>query len=307
MSQNPADGLSFILPISNHGEVLEKGIREWLKVLDDLHRPIQILIVDDGSTDKTKSILDSTSIREAKGKNFKELTILSNPSPLGYGASLRLALPQTNLPLVFYTSLDYPYQPEDIRELIKRLEEKDPESDIQLHLVNGYRARKPVPPLRARLGKCWRFLLRIGINVPSEPLPGWLGKEAHRYQRWVRMMFGLRIIDLNSKFKLFRRDIFRRIPIQSDGEAVHAEILAKANFLSCYMDEIPIAKGSGVFRKDDASGKIPDNIWKELKVVFHQPDFGPWPPSEVIPPLPKGFPKQELPNSDQPTPVPETV
>ena len=71
MSQNPPDGLSFILPIYNHGEALEKGIREWLKVLDDLHRPIQILLVDDGSTDKTKSILVLASIREAKGKHIQ--------------------------------------------------------------------------------------------------------------------------------------------------------------------------------------------------------------------------------------------
>ena len=79
-------------------------------------------------------------------------------------------------------------------------------------------------------------------------------------------------MDIGSEFKIFRRSIFARIPIQSDGPFIHAEILAKANFLGCLMTEAaanytPPAAGEPAvsFRAQ----------WGEACCVFSHPDFGP--------------------------------
>jgi hypothetical protein len=75
------------------------------------------------------------------------------------------------------------------------------------------------------------------------------------------------------EFRLFRRSVFRRIPIQSDGPFVFVEVLAKANFLTAIMSEVPVGYQS-VAR--------PASWWKEAWRVFAHPDFGP----AVLPPEP---------------------
>jgi hypothetical protein len=87
---------------------------------------------------------------------------------------------------------------------------------------------------------------------------------------------------VDSKFKLFRKKIFERIPIQSTGDFVHAEILAKANFLSCPMAEVAIAERPGPFRAQ-LEPPSPVSLGKELRRVFFNPDFGP----AMIPPVEK--------------------
>jgi hypothetical protein len=88
------------------------------------------------------------------------------------------------------------------------------------------------------LGRLYRWTIRVVFGVALEPLPCWLGWR-HQLVRWLYIiLFGPLVHDAGSRFKLFRREIFRRIPLQSEGEFVHFEVLAKANFLSCVMAEV---------------------------------------------------------------------
>ena len=286
MSNSSSEGLTFLLPLRDQAPILEIALQAWIQELLKLSRKVQLLLIDDGSTDATKEVLASSTIQKLFEKENISAQILHHESPRGFGASFRTGLAVATEPLLFYTSLDYPYQPSELHEFIRRIEEKDPETGLQLHLVNGYRALTPIPRGRAILGKLKRGLLRATINVPSEPAPGWLGNSQNRYWLWMRMLFGLRLGDINSRFKLFRRSIFDRISIQSEGDFVHAEILAKANFLGCYMDEIAIVKTPGPFTAKSAIPPIAKETWKEMWKVFHNPDFGLWPkptPPEPIP------------------------
>ena len=80
----------------------------------------------------------------------------------------------------------------------------------------------PGPKWRSRL---YRGFMRVVFGFWPEPPRGWLGNSERRFWWRCRMLFGLRVGDVNSKFKLFRRAVFDRIEIQSDGEFVHAELL----------------------------------------------------------------------------------
>ncbi|HMC88896.1 MAG TPA: hypothetical protein VKI17_05080, partial [Gemmataceae bacterium] len=83
----------------------------------------------------------------------------------------------------------------------------------------------------------------------------------------------LRLKDADCAFKLFRRSIFARIPIQSDGAFVHAEILAKANFLGCMMAEVEVSYAPRVASDMDAAAKRQRR--REALRLFRHPDFGP--------------------------------
>jgi hypothetical protein len=101
---------------------------------------------------------------------------------------------------------------------------------------------------------------------------GWSLKKLG-YRLFLKRIFGLRVKGIDCAFNLFRRSVFDRLPIQSDGAFVHAEILAKANFLGCLMAEVAVSckpvAGSGGWPA------IPGQRRKEAFVVFQDPDFGP--------------------------------
>jgi glycosyltransferase involved in cell wall biosynthesis len=272
MSHGHTEGLSVLLPVHNQAAVLERGISAWSTLLAKLGLDYEIVLIDDGSTDATKKLLDGDAKNGLRDR-IPHLRILNHPDRRGYGASLRTGLSASQFPLIFCTGFDYAYNPQDLRTLLERIAEADPATGKKIDLVSGYRARNPMTGWRKQAGRLWRFVLRaaLGLDVPARP--GWLGAPAHRYAFLVRMLFGPRVGDVDSKFKLFRKSIFERIPIQSDGDFVHAEILAKANFLGCLMDEVPIADRPGSFAAC-AEPAGPKSRWREMRKVFFNPDFG---------------------------------
>ena len=103
------------------------------------------------------------------------------------------------------------------------------------------------------------------------------------YRTLLRLLFGLRLIDVDCPFKLFRRSVFARIPIQSNGPFAHAEILAKANFLGCIMTEVPVRYEPG--NRGAGTHPFPATWRREAFRVFFHPDFGPpFLPEEAPPP-----------------------
>jgi hypothetical protein len=102
---------------------------------------------------------------------------------------------------------------------------------------------------------------------------------------------GVRLQGVDSPFRLFRREIFSRIPIQSDGPFAHVEVVAKANFLGCVMDEVTVPI------RLRRQGETPAVVypWRqtltEMRRVLFDPDFGPAvlpagaPASEGVPAL----------------------
>jgi glycosyltransferase involved in cell wall biosynthesis len=274
MAEHAAEALSFLLPICNQSGHLELVMSSWSTLLEKLERPYEILLIDDGSTDATQKLLDGHDGNPGLAKRIPHLRIITHAARLGFGACVREGIAESKYPLIFYTGCDHPYNPGDLREFLKRIEHSDPITGKKIDVVTGYRATTPLMGWQKTRDRLWRLFLRIVLALPSIPKPGWLGKDNHRFARQMRAFFGLRVGDVNSKFKLFRKKIFERIPIQSNGEFVHGEILAKANFLACLMDEAPIAQRPGPF---PAHAEPPPLVSrsKEMRRVFSQPDFGP--------------------------------
>jgi glycosyltransferase involved in cell wall biosynthesis len=273
MADQPADGLTFVLPVFDQEKALAKAVSGWQGVLDGLQRPYELLIIDDGSRDGTRAQADILATKNAR------LKVLAHTERKGYGAAIKTALEAARYPLFFYTSVDHGWNPNDLPRLLKALAGKDEYTGKQVEIVNGHRRGIPTPAGRRRLGGLYRALVRVVFGYTPEPPKGWLGPAESRYWWKCRLLFGLRVGDINSKFKLFRRSVFDRMVLQSDGEFIHAEILAKANFLGCLMDEIPLGD-----RPDPPP--VPD-VGGEMWTVFRDPRFrSPVP----IPPLPPGPP-----------------
>ncbi len=220
--------LSVVLPAHDVAACLEKVVGDWIAYLGSLGRDHELLVVNDGSTDGTA---EAAVALESRYPHFRHLL---HPNRQGIGAALRTGLSAARFPLFCYAECSNAYQPADLERLLEGIDKVD--------AVSGYRIwQSPRPP---------RFWSR------------------YAYRSLLRCLFGLRLIDVDCPFKLFRRSIFARIPIQSNGPFVHAEILAKANFLGCIMTEVPVRY-------------LPDKLsdaaaWRvDASRVFFHPDFGP--------------------------------
>src|SRR5262249_40907055 len=194
------------------------------------------IVVDDGSTDGTFE----------KGKHLEErqdrVRLLRHESRQGTGACLRTALSESKYSLFFYSALDYPYTPADIGKLLDRIGRSEEVSGrlFEIQIVNGCRTGRTVPLGWRIVGWFYRSFMRVVVGNPVPPVPSWLGFSEH-WKGWTAwLVFGNPLEDVNSSFKLIHRSILERFPIQSNGDMVHAELIAKATFTTCMMDEVPL-------------------------------------------------------------------
>jgi glycosyltransferase involved in cell wall biosynthesis len=236
--------LSVVLPAYNGEASLEKVLTNWQTFLDSLGRDYEVIVVDDGSSDSSAELATTLAMKNPR------LRFLQHQSSQGIGASLRTGLGAAQFPLFFYTECSNCYEPSDLGQLLEVIDKVD--------LVSGCRSGRSA---------------RQRTSLPSH----------YAYRGLLRFLFGLRLKDVDCSFKLFRRSIFARIPIQSDGPFVHAEILAKANFLGCIMTEVPVRYEPN----RGADGLHPALArWRtDALRVFRHPDFGP-----------ARLPEQPLPN-----------
>jgi glycosyltransferase involved in cell wall biosynthesis len=282
----PRDAVSVVIPVHNAADRVGKVVPAWAGALALLGRGYEILVVDDGSTDATAAALEQLAGR------VNHLRVLKHEARRGFGACLKTALAEVQHPLLFYTSTDYPYTPTDLRRLLDRIEVRDEVLGRQPDLISGCRTGRPVPVLVKWGGRAWRLLWRLLLGMPMEPSPTWLGGREWAYGTFVGWVFGVPLADVNSAFKLYRTAFLRRVPIQSDADFVHAELVAKATFLTSIMDEVPLTP------KPDPEPELPSRL-REMWHVFCRPEFGtpPEPPVTVT-----ETPGAHAPGSPQPEP-----
>lgn len=185
------DAITIILPVYNGGERLEPSIRAWLQFIrKELPQDSKLVVVDDGSTDGAFEQLASLS--------EPALQILTHREFQGYGACLRTALEVVMTPIVAYSGLDYPYEPNELNLLLKRLGQSVEIYDRKMIIeaVSGCRTGRPVPGAWKILGRLYRLFCRVAIGVPIDPLPSWFGLHAY-VRSWVQwLLLGVPLHDV---------------------------------------------------------------------------------------------------------------
>jgi glycosyltransferase involved in cell wall biosynthesis len=228
--------------------------------------------VDDGSTDSTAETAAKLTSR------LRHTRLLKHDSRKGFGASLRTALAETQTPLVCYTSLDYPYTPADFRQFLDRIELHDEILNKPPDLISGCRTGLPTPRLLVAVGVLWKLFWRLFAGLPISERAPWHGWPHARFNFYVQLLYAIPLLDVNSCFKLFRTDFLKRFPIQSDGDFVHTELVAKATFLTSIMDEVPLTP------KPEPLPPL-GPIGADQRQVFRKPQFAfaPKPATQTLP------------------------
>jgi len=193
--------LSLVFPAFNEAENLPTLLESAIKTGDKLRVDFEIVIVDDGSQDRSAAVLDAWSRRDPRIRS------VHHPTNLGYGAALRAGLREARGKLVFFSDADLQF---DLGEIAHLLEHT---GDVEI--VAGYRAPRRDPWLRRVIAHAWGSL--------------------------VRLLFDLPVRDIDCAFKVFRREVLDAIPIESIGAFVNTEILARARAAGFRIKQIPVS------------------------------------------------------------------
>jgi glycosyltransferase involved in cell wall biosynthesis len=118
--------VSVILAVKNGARYLEESLQS---VVNQDHRPCEILVIDDGSTDETESIARKF---ESQGLRF-----ISNHPPLGIAGSRNLGIQQARGELLAFTSHDDIWVPHKLRKQAERFTAR-PELDYCVALVRPF-------------------------------------------------------------------------------------------------------------------------------------------------------------------------
>ncbi len=224
--------LSVVIPVFNEEATLEDCVARVLA--EDT--PKEIILVDDGSTDRSPEIL-----RELEGRDG--VKVVRHDRNLGKGSALRSGFAAASGNVVLIQDADLEYDPEDYPALLK-----------------------PIVQGKADVVYGSRFLVREYARVHL--YTHYLG---NRFLTFLsNLVTGLNLTDMETCYKVFRRDVVDRLSLKSRRFDVEPEITAKVARMRCRIYEVPISyagrdfsEGKKISWKDGLVA-----IWAILKFRF---------------------------------------
>jgi len=196
------NSLSIILPAYNEEENVEEAVIHVSEVAQTLDREYDIILVNDGSSDRTGEIGRNL---EGRVPNFQLVEHYPNR---GYGGALKAGFAAAEKDLIAFYPGDAQFDFAEITRLLERLEEQD--ADI----VCGYRVNRQDNLIRRLNGLGWNTV--------------------------VRLLFGYLCRDIDCGFKLFRREVLDHVNIESNGAMIDTELLAGAKARGFDIAEAPL-------------------------------------------------------------------
>ncbi|HEV2950548.1 MAG TPA: glycosyltransferase family 2 protein [Actinomycetota bacterium] len=183
--------LSYFFPAHNEEANAEGLVEEALAVLPSIADVFEIIVVNDGSRDRTQAIADELTARHPG-----IVRAVHHPVNRGYGGALRSGFGAARFELVAFTDGDRQFQVADLGRLTARLGDPDAPD-----VVAGYRIARADPLVRTIYAKAYRLANRL--------------------------FFGLRVTDVDCACKLFRTEALDGLRVESDGAFFSAELLIK--------------------------------------------------------------------------------
>lgn len=217
--------LTVVLPAYNEEESIPDVIAQCDRLIAIIPDWIvDVIVVDDGSTDSSAEVLTGL------GETRPWLRVIQHQENLGYGAALRTGFAAASGELVFYTDADNQFDLLELREVMPMITDAD--------LVIGFRVYR-FDPL-ARLVMSWI------------------------YNRLVRVLYRVRVRDVDCSFKLMRRERLDRLVLMSNDFFIDTEIVARARKWNWRIKEVGVRHYP---RRKGRTTVQPSDVPRTLRVV----------------------------------------
>lgn len=195
--------ITAVLPAYNEEEIIEESVLRVAAVLEALTDSYEIVVVNDGSRDRTALVLARIQLERPSA----HLRVVTHPQNQGYGAALASGFDAASGDMVFMTDGDKQFDAAELAHLLPAL-------DDEAELVIGWRRHRADSPVRL--------------------LNAWLWKQL------VNLLFGYTARDVDCAFKLFRRAVWQSMTVESRGATFSAEFVIKARRRGFRVVERPV-------------------------------------------------------------------
>src|SRR5438874_3620080 len=180
-TEGAATGLSIFFPAYNDSGTIASLVITALRAARKLTPDHEVIVVNDGSADNTADILDELA------RTYPEVRVVHHEKNRGYGGALRSGFASATRELVFYTDGDAQYDPAEMDILWRRF-------DDEVDLVNGYKISRSDPLHRIIIGRV--------------------------YHHTVKLLFGLKVRDVDCDFRMMRRSIFDTVHLEKNSGVI---------------------------------------------------------------------------------------
>lgn len=225
------NSLSVFFPCYNEQDNVERVVKAALEVLESLKIDYEVIIVNDGSKDKTGQIADKLA---AENKNIK---VVHHSPNQGYGAALQSGFKKSTKEYVFYTDGDGQFDIKELPLLFPFTADYD--------IITGFRINRQDNLIRKMNAFCWTTM--------------------------VNLLFGMKIKDMDCAFKLYKRKIFDEVTLKSTGALINTEIFARAKNKGYKIYQLGVHHYPRIAGKQTGANlKVILRAFKELFALYKQ-------------------------------------
>ena len=199
-TQKPV-GLTVFFPAYNDGGTVASLVIRAVQVARTLTPDYEVIVVNDGSTDATAVVADELA------RIYPTVRLVHHPANRGYGGALRTGFASATKDVIFYTDGDAQYDPAEMAVLW-------PHMVPGVDLVNGYKISRSDPLHRVVIGRVYHYVVKI--------------------------LFGLRVRDVDCDFRMMRRSIFERVRLEKNSGVICLEMMKKIQDAGFVIAEVPV-------------------------------------------------------------------
>lgn len=221
-TENVVTKLSVIMPVYNERQFVDKAIARVLTA-DTCGLELELVVVNDGSTDGTTEVLEAIAKTDARIRLFHQ------PKNMGKGAAMRRGFAEATGDFVIVQDADLEYDPADYATLLTPL------LDGRADVVFGSRF----------LGGTHRVLYfwhSVGNKILTT---------------LSNMTTNLNLTDMEVGYKVFKREILQRLMLRSNRFGFEPEITAKIARTKCSIYETPVSYSGRTYAEGKKIG------WKD--------------------------------------------
>jgi glycosyltransferase involved in cell wall biosynthesis len=201
--------VSFFFPVFRDERSVRNVAEKALKLLSELCSDYEIIIVDDGSPDRSGEIADELA------REHGSIRVIHHGKNLGYGSAVRSGLAASRFEYICLTDGDDEYEVEDFRKLLKLRDRYD--------LIITFRYKK--------------------IYSNTRIFVSWV------YNKLLRLLFRMPFRDVSTGLRMIRKSVIEDLALESTSPFVGAEIAIKAMLKGYAVGEVGIQTFPRVFGK----------------------------------------------------------
>jgi glycosyltransferase involved in cell wall biosynthesis len=224
--------ISVIIPAYNEEGNIPRIDSELVPVLESLKEPYEILVINDGSKDKTRE-----EILNLKNKKSR---LIEHPENMGLGQAVRTGINNSKGNIIVTYEADFTWAPHYVKELMETQEKTGADCVIGSHFhkygkLEGHGKLKP------------RILMSKAVNL--------------MYQ----ILLGKRIFSTSSLFRVYRAEPLKKLSLTSSGFSINAEILTKMVMRKNKIVEVPVVLTKRKFGESKIN--VPKAIKGHLEIL----------------------------------------